>query len=98
MSSGLSTAVGFKNGTDGNLSVATNAMKSASQPHSFLGIDSDGRATVLKTRGNQYGHVILRGGKTPNFDSVNVAMAEQALEDAGLPKRLMIDCSPRQCA
>ena len=93
MSSGLSTAVGFKNGTDGNLSVATNAMKSASQPHSFLGIDSDGRATVLKTRGNQYGHVILRGGKTPNFDSVNVAIAEQALEDAGLPKRLMIDCS-----
>ena len=93
MSSGLSTAVGFKNGTDGNLAVATNAMKSASQPHSFLGIDSSGRVTVLKTRGNQYGHVILRGGKTPNFDSVNVSIAEQALEDAGLPKRIMIDCS-----
>jgi len=93
MSSGLSTAVGFKNGTDGNLAVATNAMKSASQPHSFLGIDSNGRATVLKTRGNQYGHVILRGGKTPNFDSVSVALAEKALEDAGLEKRLMIDCS-----
>jgi len=93
MSSGLSTAVGFKNGTDGNLAVATNAMKSASQPHRFLGIDGQGHATVLKTRGNQYGHVILRGGKTPNFDSVNVALAEQALEDAGLEKRLMIDCS-----
>ncbi len=93
MSSGLSTAVGFKNGTDGNLTVATNAMKSASQPHSFLGIDSNGRATVLQTRGNQYGHIILRGGKTPNFDSVSVSLAEQALEDAGLPKRLMIDCS-----
>ena len=93
MSSGLSTAVGFKNGTDGNLAVATNAMKSASKPHRFLGIDSRGHATVLKTRGNQYGHVILRGGKTPNFDSVNVALAEQALEDAGLAKRLMIDCS-----
>ncbi len=93
MSSGLSTAVGFKNGTDGNLTVATNAMKSASQPHRFLGIDSNGQATVLKTRGNQYGHVILRGGKNPNFDSVNVALAEQAMEDAGLPKRIMIDCS-----
>lgn len=93
MSSGLSTAVGFKNGTDGNLGVATNAMKSASQPHRFLGIDKDGQATVLETRGNQYGHVILRGGKTPNFDSVNVAIAEQALDEAGLPKRIMIDCS-----
>ncbi len=93
MSSGLSTAVGFKNGTDGNLAVATNAMKSASQPHRFLGIDSKGQVTVLKTRGNQYGHVILRGGKTPNFDAANVALAEQALEDAGLPKRIMIDCS-----
>lgn len=93
MSSGLSTAVGFKNGTDGNLGVATNAMKSASQPHRFLGIDSHGQATVLETRGNQYGHVILRGGKTPNFDSVNVALAEQALQDAGLPQRIMIDCS-----
>jgi len=93
MSSGLSTAVGFKNGTDGNLAVATNAMKSASQPHRFLGIDSRGHATVLKTRGNQYGHIILRGGKTPNFDSVNVALAEQALEAAGLAKRIMIDCS-----
>jgi len=93
MSSGLSTAVGFKNGTDGGLAVAINAMKSASQPHRFLGIDTGGNATVLQTRGNQYGHVILRGGKTPNYDSVNVALAEKALSDAGLPQRIMIDCS-----
>lgn len=94
MSSGLSTAVGFKNGTDGNLEVALNAMQSAANPHSFLGIDSQGRVTVLKTRGNAYGHVILRGGnKGPNYDSVNVSIAESAMEKANLPKRIMIDCS-----
>lgn len=93
MSSGLSTAVGFKNGTDGSLDVAINAMRSASNPHSFLGIDSNGQATVLKTRGNAYSHIILRGGKRPNYDSVNVALAEQAMESAKLPKRIMIDCS-----
>ena len=94
MSSGLSTAVGFKNGTDGNLEVALNAMQSAANPHSFLGIDSHGKVTVLKTRGNAYGHVILRGGNQgPNYDSVNVSMAENAMEKAKLPKRIMIDCS-----
>jgi 3-deoxy-7-phosphoheptulonate synthase len=94
MSSGLSTAVGFKNGTDGNLEVALNAMQSAANPHSFLGIDSQGRVTVLKTRGNAYGHVILRGGNQgPNYDSVNVSVAESAMEKAKLPKRIMIDCS-----
>ena len=93
MSSGLSTAVGFKNGTDGSLEVALNAMRSAANPHSFLGIDSNGQATVLKTRGNAYGHVILRGGKGPNYDSVHVSLAEQAMDEAGLPKRIMIDCS-----
>ena len=93
MSSGLSTAVGFKNGTDGNLEVALNAMRSAASPHAFLGIDSEGRATVLETRGNAHGHVILRGGRKPNYDSVNVALAEQALEKAGLPARIMVDCS-----
>ncbi len=94
MSSGLSTAVGFKNGTDGNLEVAINAMQSAANPHSFLGIDSHGKATVLKTRGNAYGHVILRGGNQgPNYDSVNVSIVESALEKANLPKRIMIDCS-----
>lgn len=93
MSSGLSTAVGFKNGTDGGLDVAINAMQSAANPHSFLGIDSRGQATVLKTRGNAYGHIILRGGKGPNYDSVNVALAEEAMTAASLPKRIMIDCS-----
>ncbi len=94
MSSGLSTAVGFKNGTDGGLEVALNAMQSAANPHSFLGIDARGQATVLKTRGNAYGHIILRGGNEgPNYDSVNVSLAEQAMEKAGLPKRIMIDCS-----
>jgi 3-deoxy-7-phosphoheptulonate synthase len=93
MSSGLSTAVGFKNGTDGSLDVAINAMRSAANPHSFLGIDSNGQATVLKTRGNAYSHIILRGGKLPNYDSVNVALAEQAMESAKIPKRIMIDCS-----
>ena len=94
MSSGLSTAVGFKNGTDGGLDVAINAMQSAANPHSFLGIDSDGKATVLKTRGNAYGHVILRGGNQgPNYDSVNVSIVEDALEKANLQQRIMIDCS-----
>lgn len=93
MSSGLSTAVGFKNGTDGSLSVAINALKSASSPHQFLGINADGQAAIIKTRGNQYGHVILRGGREPNYDAVNVALAKKALDDAGLPSRIMIDCS-----
>ena len=94
MSSGLSTAVGFKNGTDGGLEVAVNAMQSAANPHSFLGIDSKGQVTVMKTRGNAYGHIILRGGNDgPNYDSVNVALTEAAMEQAGLPSRIMIDCS-----
>ncbi len=93
MSSGLSTAVGFKNGTDGNLAVAVNALESAASGHQFLGIDTKGKVSVMQTRGNPYGHIILRGGKTPNYDSVNVAMAEAALEKAGLPPRIMIDCS-----
>jgi 3-deoxy-7-phosphoheptulonate synthase len=94
MSSGLSTAVGFKNGTDGGLEVAVNAMQSAANPHSFLGIDSKGQVTVMKTRGNAYGHIILRGGNDgPNYDSVNVAVTEQAMQKAGLPGRIMIDCS-----
>lgn len=93
MSSGLSTAVGFKNGTDGSLDIAINAMKSASSPHRFLGINNDGQVTQLETRGNAYGHVILRGGSEPNYDSVSVALAEKALEKAGLPVNLVVDCS-----
>lgn len=93
MASGLSTPVGFKNGTDGNLTVAINAMESASAPHRFLGINSTGQVTVIQTRGNAHGHVILRGGKEPNYDSVNIAVAEEALTKAGQSTNLIVDCS-----
>lgn len=94
MSSGLSTPVGFKNGTDGGLAVAINALKAASSPHSFLGIDQQGRCTVFRTRGNRYGHVVLRGGGgRPNYDTVSVSLCEQELGAAGLPANLVVDCS-----
>ncbi len=94
MASGLSTAVGFKNGTDGSLDVAINAMRSAASPHSFLGItQQDGRSAIIRTAGNRYGHVVLRGGSQPNYDSVSIALCEKALSDAGLSTRLMVDCS-----
>ncbi|PWG65228.1 3-deoxy-7-phosphoheptulonate synthase [Sediminicurvatus halobius] len=93
MASGLSTAVGFKNGTDGSLDVAINALRSASSPHSFLGITQEGRSAVIRTRGNRYGHVVLRGGKQPNYDSVSIALCEKELADADLPVKLMVDCS-----
>jgi len=94
MSSGLSVAIGFKNGTDGGLEVATNALNSVSHPHSFLGINRQGQVAVIRTKGNPYAHVVLRGGGgKPNYDSVNVAVCEQALEKAGLNKNIMIDCS-----
>jgi 3-deoxy-7-phosphoheptulonate synthase len=94
MASGLSTPVGFKNGTDGGLQVAVNALKSARQPHRFLGINQDGRPAVIHTRGNPYGHIVLRGGGgRPNYDSVCVALTEKALKDAGLPARIVVDCS-----
>ncbi len=93
MASGLSTPVGFKNGTDGNLGVAINALHSVSAPHHFLGINQQGQVVQLQTRGNTCGHIILRGGKKANYDSVSIAMGEKALEDAGLPKKMMVDCS-----
>jgi 3-deoxy-7-phosphoheptulonate synthase len=94
MSSGLSSAVGFKNGTDGGLTVAVNAMQSVSHPHRFLGIDGSGQVSVVTTRGNPYGHVVLRGGSGgPNYDSVHVAQAEQELEKGGVSTNIMIDCS-----
>ena len=94
MSSGLSMAIGFKNGTDGSLDVAVNAMKSVSHPHSFLGINQKGQVAIIRTRGNNYGHVVLRGGGgKPNYDSVNVALCEQALEKANLRQSIMVDCS-----
>jgi len=94
MSSGLSCAVGFKNGTDGGLDVAINAMKSVSHPHNFLGINAEGQVSIVRTRGNQYGHVVLRGGNgKPNYDSVSVKLCEQALDKAKLSHNIMIDCS-----
>lgn len=94
MSSGLSTPVGFKNGTDGSLDTCVNAMQSASAPHSFLGIDSEGRTAITHSTGNPYSHVVLRGGRNgPNYDSVNIALTEQALEKAGLPHNIVVDCS-----
>jgi 3-deoxy-7-phosphoheptulonate synthase len=94
MSSGLSCAVGFKNGTDGGLEVAVNAMKSVQHQHSFLGINSEGQVSIIRTKGNDYGHVVLRGGNgRPNYDSVSVAICEKALDKAGLKPNIMIDCS-----
>jgi 3-deoxy-7-phosphoheptulonate synthase len=94
MSSGLSTPVGFKNGTDGDIDIAINAILSASRPHSFLGVSGQGRVAIVRTRGNRYGHVVLRGGDgRPNYDTVSVAMAEQALAKAKLPANIVVDCS-----
>lgn len=94
MSSGLSSPVGFKNGTDGSLEVAINAMLSVRSQHRFLGIDIDGKTAITVTRGNPYGHVVLRGGGgKPNYDSVSVALAEQALEKAKVSTNIMVDCS-----
>jgi 3-deoxy-7-phosphoheptulonate synthase len=94
MSSGLSTPVGFKNGTDGDIGIAINAILSAANPHAFLGINSQGTVSVVRTRGNPHGHVVLRGGDgRPNYDSVSVAIAEQSLQKAKLPANIVIDCS-----
>lgn len=94
MSSGLSTPVGFKNTTDGDLDVAINAILSSARPHSFLGINNTGQSAILRTRGNRYGHVVLRGGGgRPNYDTVSISLAEQALARAKLPANLVIDCS-----
>ena len=94
MASGLSTPVGFKNGTDGSLGVAVNSLLSVSTPHSFLGIDPAGRVAVVRTTGNRYGHVVLRGGtRGPNFDAAHVAQVESELAGKGLRASIMIDCS-----
>lgn len=94
MASGLSSPVGFKNGTDGGLTVAVNALLSVSSPHSFLGINGDGKVAVINTAGNKYGHVVLRGGNgKPNYDSVSVALAEQQLVKSKVNSNIMVDCS-----
>ena len=93
MASGLSMPVGIKNGTDGSLSVAVNALLAISSPHSFLGLDEQGRCAVIKTTGNRHGHLVMRGGNQPNYDSVSVALAERALAAHKLPGNIMVDCS-----
>lgn len=94
MASGLSTPIGFKNGTDGSLDVAINALHSASSPHHFLGINQDGACAVFHTRGNQYGHVVLRGGGgQANYDSVSIKLCEDELKKAKLPSNIAVDCS-----
>src|SRR5512133_3042857 len=94
ISSGLSTPVGFKNGTDGDVDAAVNAIVSAGRPHSFLGINDQGRSAIIRTRGNRYGHLVLRGGGgRPNFDTVSISLAEQALDKAKMPRNIVVDCS-----
>jgi 3-deoxy-7-phosphoheptulonate synthase len=94
MASGLSMPLGFKNGTDGSIATATNAIKAAAQPHTFLGINLDGAASAIVTRGNPDCHVVLRGGATgPNYSPAHIAQTEQLLAKAGLPKSILVDCS-----
>jgi 3-deoxy-7-phosphoheptulonate synthase len=94
MASGLSMPVGYKNGTDGELQIAMDAMIAAQSPHSFLGIDPDGNTCIVKTTGNPYGHLILRGGRSgSNYDAASVDAAIERLNSRGLSPRLMVDCS-----
>ncbi|HEY0961111.1 MAG TPA: 3-deoxy-7-phosphoheptulonate synthase [Pseudomonadales bacterium] len=94
MSSGLSSPVGFKNGTDGGVEVAINALKAVSSPHRFLGIDPKGQVSVVHTTGNRYAHIVLRGGNgVPNYDAQSVAACEAACRKAGVTTNIMIDCS-----
>ncbi|HUH60768.1 MAG TPA: 3-deoxy-7-phosphoheptulonate synthase AroG [Candidimonas sp.] len=93
LASGLSCPVGFKNGTDGNIKIVTDAIKAASQPHHFLSVTKGGHSAIVSTVGNNDCHAILRGGKVPNFDAENVELASHTLVKAGLTPRLMIDAS-----
>ncbi len=94
MASGLSSAVGFKNGTDGGLTVATNALNAAAKSHRFLGINGQGQVSVFTTRGNPYGHIVLRGGAAgPNYDAISIKSCEEALDKAGVSRNIMVDCS-----
>jgi len=93
LTSGLSCPVGFKNATDGDIQVAIDAIKSASQPHHFLSVTKQGRSAIFQTAGNEDCHIILRGGKHPNYDMFSVEDAEAMLAAAGLPARIMIDAS-----
>ncbi|MBK6737451.1 MAG: 3-deoxy-7-phosphoheptulonate synthase [Haliea sp.] len=93
LTSGLSCPVGFKNATDGDIQVAIDAIKSASQPHHFLSVTKEGHSAIFQTTGNEDCHIILRGGKQPNYDMFSVEDSQKMLEKAGLPARIMIDAS-----
>ncbi len=93
LASGLSAPIGFKNGTDGNIKIATDAIQAAARGHHFLSVHKNGQVAIVQTNGNKDCHVILRGGKAPNYDAVSVAAACKELEAAKLPATLMVDCS-----
>jgi 3-deoxy-7-phosphoheptulonate synthase len=93
LASGLSAPIGFKNGTDGNIRIATDAIQAAARAHHFLSVHKNGQVAIVQTAGNQDCHVILRGGKAPNYDAASVAAACKELEAAKLPATLMVDCS-----
>jgi 3-deoxy-7-phosphoheptulonate synthase len=98
LASGLSAPVGFKNGTDGNVKIAVDALLAARQKHHFLSVHKSGQVAIVETRGNDDCHIILRGGKTPNYEAAAVQAACEQLAKAGLPERLMIDCSHANAA
>lgn len=93
MASGLSSVVGFKNGTKGSIDIAINARESVATPHNFVSINPDGNVAVVKTKGNPNSHIILRGGKQPNYSAEHIAKYENELHKAGLEPRIMVDCS-----
>jgi 3-deoxy-7-phosphoheptulonate synthase len=93
LASGLSAPIGFKNGTDGNIKIATDAIQAAARGHHFLSVHKNGQVAIVQTKGNKDCHVILRGGKAPNYDAASVATACKELEAAKLPATLMVDCS-----
>jgi 3-deoxy-7-phosphoheptulonate synthase len=98
LASGISAAIGFKNGTDGNVKIAVDAILAARQSHHFLSVHKNGQVAIVETRGNDDCHIILRGGKSPNYDAASVEAACRALAAAGLPERLMIDLSHANCS
>jgi 3-deoxy-7-phosphoheptulonate synthase len=93
LASGLSCPVGFKNGTNGDVKIAVDAVLAASQPHHFLAVTHEGRAAIAATSGNEDAHIVLRGGRAPNYDSASIAAAAAELRKAGLPERLVVDAS-----
>jgi 3-deoxy-7-phosphoheptulonate synthase len=93
LASGLSAPIGFKNGTDGNIRIATDAIQAAARGHHFLSVHKNGQVAIVQTNGNKDCHVILRGGRAPNYDAASVAAACKDLEAAKLPATLMVDCS-----